>query len=141
MSIQNIEQNAKDRVSSWHLGRKVLILLGVIILLIVLYGLFAANYVYSDGNRAGIVRKISRKGYVNKTWEGDLQIGMTFPGQPVGGGDIWSFTAENNPDVIQALETAAETGKRVSLHYREKRYQFAILGDTHYFVDRVEEVK
>ena len=143
MSIQQYEQNAKDKVTntvaSWNLRRKFFILLGILLLLVVIYGLFAANYVYSDGNRAGIVRKISHKGFVMKTWEGEMQTGISLGGQ-IGGGDLWQFTSENNPDLIAALDKAAQSGKRVSLHYREKPYQFSFLGDTRYFVDKVEEV-
>jgi len=139
MSVQQYEQKAKDKVASFHLMRKFFILLAILVLAMVAYGIFADKYVYSDGNRAGIVRKISHKGFLYKTWEGELQTGIGI-GQ-VGGGDIWQFTANNDQAVISALERAAETGKRVSLHYQEKKFQFSFMGDTHYFVDRVEEVK
>jgi len=45
----------------------------VIIALVIAY--FICNYTYSDGNRAGVIIKFSRKGFIFKTYEGELNIG------------------------------------------------------------------
>ncbi len=56
-------------------GRKVIIIISLII--VVITGLFflIANYTYSEGNRAGVVVKFSKKGYLLKTYEGELNMG------------------------------------------------------------------
>ena len=92
---------------------------------------FAYYGSYSDGSRAGVVMKISRKGYLFKTYEGQLNLGVQQ--KP------WPFSVDgSNEQVINALQDAAQTGERVRLHYEEKFVQFAWRGDTRYFITEVE---
>jgi hypothetical protein len=96
------------------------------------YLLVAFNWSYSDGNRAGYIQKFSKKGWICKTFEGELAM-TTVPGlAPV----LWSFTVWDDrigEDLSRVI------GKRVVLHYREYRYlPGSCFGDTDYFVDRVE---
>lgn len=136
----------RDKIASWHLGRKVLYLLGILLFLGLLFGWAAVACNYSDGVRAGTVRKISNKGFMLKTWEGELQLGglinTSDPNQMAQGGNVWYFSVENGEEkAIKALERAAATGNRVSLRYKEKWYKFSWRGETKYFVYDVEEVK
>jgi len=96
------------------------------------YLLIAFNWSYSDGNRAGYMQKFSHKGWVCKTYEGELAM-TTVPGvAPV----LWSFSVW---DQRVADELSTVMGKRVILHYKEYRYlPGTCFGDTDYFVDRVE---
>lgn len=96
------------------------------------YLLIAFNLSYSDGNRAGYIQKFSQKGWVCKTYEGELAM-TTVPGvAPV----LWSFTVR---DDHVAADLSKVLGKRVILHYKEYRYlPTACFGETDYFVDRVE---
>ena len=96
------------------------------------YLLIAFNWSYSDGNRAGYIQKFSEKGWVCKTYEGELAM-TTVPGvAPV----LWSFTVR---DTQVAAELDKVLGKRVILHYKEYRYlPTTCFGETDYFVDRVE---
>ena len=89
---------------------------------------------YSDGDRVGYLQKLSRKGWVCKTHEGELAM-TTVPGvAPV----LWNFSVWNE-DMARKLD--GQIGKRVVLHYRELRYvPTTCFGDTNYFVDRVEIV-
>jgi hypothetical protein len=96
------------------------------------YLLVAFNYSYSDGNRAGYIQKFSKKGWVCKTYEGELAM-TTVPGvAPI----LWGFSVW---DDRVANELSRSMGKRVVLHYKEFRYlPTTCFGDTDYFVDRVE---
>ena len=94
--------------------------------------IIAFNWSYSDGNRAGYIQKFSTKGWVCKTYEGELAM-TTVPGvAPV----LWGFSVWDDR-VAADLSTAM--GKRVILHYKEYRYlPSSCFGETDYFVDRVE---
>ncbi len=122
--------------------KKLLLGLGVILLIGLLSGSYAVFGSYSDGYRAGTVMKLSKKGFVFKTLEGQLNMGGMAGSD---GGDIassvWAFSVHRgNEQVVQAIEDAVDTGSRVKLYYKEKYYQFDWRGDTKYFVYKVEEV-
>jgi hypothetical protein len=94
---------------------------------------------YSTGFRSGVPIKISKKGVLFKTWEGQLNVGGltttadgTIPTQ-------WDFTVKNAADsVLDKIDEAILHGKRVKLLYDEKYAHFFWLGDTKYFVYDVE---
>ena len=96
------------------------------------YLLIAFNYSYSDGNRAGYIQKFSKKGWICKTYEGELAM-TTVPGTaPL----LWEFTVW---DETVAVQLSHVMGKRLVLHYKEFRYlPTTCSGETTYFVDRVE---
>jgi hypothetical protein len=114
--------------------RTKLILLGVLlapILIFTLYTVSALSVDYSEGERAGILQKFSRKGWVCKTYEGELAM-TTVPGvAPV----IWEFSVRDDA-VAEGLRRAI--GKPVALHYREHRgVPTKCFGETTYYVDGV----
>lgn len=94
---------------------------------------------YSNGYRAGNVMKLSKKGILFKTWEGELNVG----GLQGGDGDmattVWKFSV-TDPAVVKEIEKAVDEGTRVKLYYKEKYMQFAWRGDTKYIVYKVEKV-
>ena len=96
------------------------------------YLAFVLNWAYSDGERAGYLQKFSRKGWVCKTYEGELAM-TTVPGvAPV----LWSFTVR---DPAVAAQINAVLGKRMALHYEEHRgIPTNCYGETNHFVDRVK---
>ncbi len=113
-------------------------------LLLLLLGLAVGGYFvfgnYSTGYRTGTVMKLSKKGAIFKTWEGQLNVG----GLQDGDGDgmsttVWDFSVREDA-VIADLEAAVDDGKRVKLRYNEKFYKLDFFGDTKYFVYAVEEV-
>jgi hypothetical protein len=115
-----------------------LIFLAVLVLILGLYYAYT-QYTYSEGNRAGILIKFSKKGNVFKTYEGELnQIGLSQV--PQGGlmNNIWDFSVKD-PAVAETLSHLE--GKSVTLHYREIKHAFIWQGETNYFVDNVAEVK
>lgn len=97
--------------------------------LVILFALFGS---YSSGERAGQVIKMSKKGYIFKTNEGQLNTGEIQQG-------IWNFSVKKSePELIKKLRTAMNNGNRVTLHYDEKYVQVPFFGDTKYFVTKVE---
>ena len=99
------------------------------------YLLVVFNYSYSDGDRAGYLQKFSNKGWICKTYEGELAM-TTVPGvAPI----IWDFTVWDDG---VAKQLSALAGKKVVVHYRENRYlPTTCFGETAYFVDRAEAVQ
>ncbi len=105
----------------------------VLILLVVAWFAFAINWSYSSGERAGWVQKFSHKGWVCKTWEGELAL-VSLPGSTV---EKFNFTVH---DEAVAQKINAVMGKRVSLHYEEKvGLPTSCFGETRYFVKGVTE--
>lgn len=103
------------------------------VILVGLLGYFSFTYYssYSTGTRAGVVMKISKKGYIFKTYEGQLNLGVNQ--------DPWDFSVDTNrQDVVKALEDAQNNNDHVTLHYEEKFVQYAWRGDTKYFITKVE---
>jgi hypothetical protein len=93
-----------------------------------LWTLASLKFSYSAGDRIGYVQKLSRKGWVCRTWEGELAM------TPVPGAapEIFAFTI---PDPAVAKKVTELEGKKVSLHYEEKRgVPSSCFGDTRYFV-------
>lgn len=117
----------------------------LILLLLAGAGVLAYYYwgTYSEGVRSGVVVKISRKGVVFKTWEGQLNL-MTFGAVRSQNMISESFdfsVAGSKEDVVRELESASLSGERVSLFYEERFATFPWRGDTRYFVVRVEKKK
>lgn len=101
-------------------------------LLIWSYGALAVSY--SSGKRVGFVQKISKKGWVCKTWEGDLQL-STIPGSAP---TIFSFTVRDD-SVARVIESLL--GGQVELDYEEHPgVPLSCFGDTRYFVVGAQKV-
>jgi hypothetical protein len=110
---------------------RFLVALLVIALLAAAYFWLALQWSYSSGERAGWVQKFSNKGWVCKTWEGELAL-VSLPGSSV---EKFIFTVR---DDAVAKEVSAATGKRVTLHYEEKvGLPTTCFGETRYFVTGV----
>jgi len=94
------------------------------------YTSFVLRWSYSDGERVGILQKLSHKGFVCKTSEGELALYVIAGMSP----QIWSFTVRD-PQVAQRLD--AMLGQRIRLHYTEHLgVPSSCFGDTSYYVDR-----
>jgi hypothetical protein len=94
---------------------------------------FAAvwNWSYSTGERAGWVQKLSKKGWLCKTWEGELAL-VSMPGATP---EKFLFTIHDDEVAAQVTKVM---GKRVSLHYEEKvGLPTTCFGDTRHFVNQV----
>lgn len=115
-----------------------------IILFIFLFLVFGILYYitfgyYSEGKRGGFVVKLSKKGYVFKTYEGVLNVGGLYEGGGTLNATQWDFSVGGDNELAVAkLEEAIKTGRRVSLTYEEKFFILPWVGDTKYFVTEVE---
>jgi hypothetical protein len=99
-----------------------------------LYTWATLSFDYSNGERAGVLQKFSRRGWVCKTYEGELALYVVAGVQP----EIWTFTVR---DAAVATQLAAAVGQRVQLHYAEHRgVPNSCFGDTRYFVDRINAI-
>ncbi len=118
--------------------RAWLIALGALVVLFVLFSLYlglAFAWSYSDGQRAGILQKFSRKGWLCKTYEGELAMSIVPGVAPT----IWEFSVR---DPLVASRLKAAIGNRVALHYTEHRgIPTTCFGQTNYFVDSVAAVR
>jgi hypothetical protein len=107
---------------------------GVIVVPIVvltLWTMMALNYSYSKGVRAGILQKVSKRGWLCKTWEGELQM-TAIPGAAP---ETFVFSARS--DSI-AAELSRMSGQHVVLTYQQhKGVPGSCFGDTEYFVTEV----
>lgn len=94
---------------------------------------------YSEGKRGGFVTRLSNKGYLFKTYEGELRMGGLYEGDGTMNSSEWVFSVSGkNKDAISKLEEAIKSGHRVSLTYEEKFFTLPWNGDTKYFVTDVE---
>ncbi|GAB2766842.1 hypothetical protein GCM10027275_06180 [Rhabdobacter roseus] len=94
---------------------------------------------YSEGKRGGFVVKLSKRGYVFKTYEGVLNVGGLYDGGGTMSATQWDFSiGSSNQEGIQKIEEAIRTGRRVSLTYQEKFFVLPWNGDTEYFVTDVQ---
>ncbi len=112
---------------------RLLLALLVAAALAVAYFFVALNWSYSTGERAGWVQKLSKKGWICKTWEGELAL-VSLPGSSV---EKFYFTVH---DDAVAEQISRVVGKRVSLHYEEKvGLPTTCFGETRHFVTQVTE--
>src|SRR5512132_1613633 len=123
--------------SRWTRRRGLIVLLVVLLVPALLFGAWSwitLNYSYSKGERAGYVQKISKKGWLCKTWEGELAM-ANLPGTMP---QIFSFTVKTD-SIAHVLEQ--NIGKQVSLTYEQHRgIPTTCFGETEYFVTRVNRV-
>jgi hypothetical protein len=96
--------------------------------LLALYIWLGLRFVYSEGERAGYVQKFSRKGWLCKTWEGELAM-ANLPGTMP---EVFSFTVR---DDAVAAQINQNMGQRVALHYEQHLVlPTRCFGETEYFV-------
>ena len=124
-------------MAAGSLGRRVGIVLAATLVALLagsaVYTWVTMHYEYSNGERAGVLQKFSRKGWVCKSYEGELALYVVAGVQP----EIWNFTVS---DAALAQQLAKVVGQRVQLHYVEHRgIPTSCVGDTGYFVDRINE--
>ena len=94
----------------------------------------ALGYTYASGERAGYVQKISKKGWLCKTWEGELAM-ANLPGTMP---QIFSFTVRND-SIAGIIEQSI--GKQVSLTYEQhKGIPTSCFGETEYFITQAHRV-
>lgn len=111
--------------------KKFWIFVAIVVALVALWTAFTLTWSYSAGERAGYVQKFSRKGWICKTWEGEMAM-VTMPGTVA---EKFFFTVRDDAVVEQINATV---GRRVVLSYEEHKWvPFSCFGDTGHFVTGV----
>jgi len=111
------------------------VLVGIVVALVAGYFLLVFNWSYSEGERAGWVQKLSSKGWLCKTWEGEMAM-VSMPGAM---SEKFLFTVW---DEATAEQITKLMGKRVSLHYEEKAgIPTSCFGETRYYVTKISAVE
>lgn len=96
-----------------------------------------AQACYSDGYRAGLIQKLSSKGFISKSYEGELVMdGVKF--RQTGGGNVWKFSARNDT-IGKQLEQAMVEQRPVTLKYCQEL--FSVTTDTKYIITSVTFTK
>ena len=113
---------------------RVLIASLVVAALVAGYFWVATRWAYSSGERAGWVQKFSRKGWICKTWEGEMAM-VSMPGSAT---EKFAFTVWKDSAVD---EINKHMGRRVNLHYEERvGLPTSCFGETRYYVTKVTPV-
>jgi hypothetical protein len=114
--------------------RWLILFLAIPIALIALYTWAVLSWSYSTGERAGYVQKLSQKGFVCKTYEGELIL-VSMPGTQA---EKFFFTVRDPKIAALINETV---GKRVRLTYEQHiGVPTSCFGETQYFVTNVQVV-
>lgn len=117
---------------SWRTRLALALLL--VALIATLYTWLTLSWSYSDGERAGLLQKFSYKGWVCKTYEGELALYVVAGVQP----EIWHFSVR---DAALARQLSAAVGQRVQLHYTEHRgVPTSCFAETGYYVDKINAI-
>ena len=91
----------------------------------------ALGYTYSSGERAGYAQKLSRRGWMCKTWEGELAM-VNLPGAMP---EIFRFSIRND-SIAHVLQK--NIGKRVSIAYEQHRgVPTSCFAETQYYITNV----
>jgi len=111
------------------------VLLGFILAIVLGFAAFTwftLNWSYSDGERAGLLQKFSRRGWICKTYEGEMVLATV----ATVNAEKFLFTV-SNADIAKQL--SADIGQHVTVHYEQREcIPTSCFGDTEYFVTSVQ---
>jgi hypothetical protein len=132
--MANHKHSLKSKIKSLFI--KLLIGLVVVCALI----LWMSSWTYSEGTRAGQLIKLSEKGVVFKTYEGELNLGGLRTGNTNDGleGNLWQFSVLDESVISDLIKVE---GKRVKLGYKERYKAMPWQGETNYFITNVEVIE
>lgn len=126
-----LQRNLQWVTLQGRLIRAVLALALLLIVGVVVWTWGALHFSYSAGERVGYIQKISKKGWVCKTWEGELAM-LNQPGVPP---QIFNFSVRDETVAQNILKYA---GQRVNLRYEQHRgVPTGCFGETEYFITNV----
>jgi len=110
---------------------------GSLVLSLLMFGLYTAFmlwFSYSEGERAGVLQKVSKRGWICKTYEGELALYVVGGIAP----QIWHFSVR---DEAIAAELRRTVGQQVRIHYEEHRgLPTDCFGETDYFASGLEVI-
>ena len=107
----------------------------ILVLMLALFSYWKYFFTYSDGNRTGLLQKLSHKGTIFKTYEGELVLSSISSTANVAlASEKFYFSVA---DKVIAKKMEAFEGKRVKLHYLQKNGTLPWRGESEYIVDEV----
>lgn len=140
MDTSNNNTSAVSRIGK-SIKRTVRNILLIVLALFICFMLFVYYASYSEGVRSGVVIKLSERGMVFKTWEGQINL-QSFGALDDKGNamnEVFSFSVEGGNDgLLKDLEAVSLSGERVNLHYVERYAKLPWRGETKYFVTSIE---
>jgi hypothetical protein len=123
---------------SGRFGRWLLILLLLVVVGTTLWTWLTLSWSYAEGERAGVLQKFVRRGWICKTQEGEIALyygGGPYLGTAPTSRQFWDFSVRDK-SIVEQLNVAV--GHRVRLHYTEHPgIPTSCFGETRYFVDQV----
>jgi hypothetical protein len=124
------KKTVKQRLKSIFIK---LLLISTVVFVVILW---VCSWSYSEGTRSGNLIKVSKKGVIFKSYEGQLNLGGVSMADGLEG-NIWSFTMleESLIDKVKPFE-----GRKVKVYYKERYKTMPWLGDTNYIVTKIEEI-
>jgi len=112
------------------------VLIGILIAIVLGFTAFTwltLHWSYSDGERAGLLQKFSRRGWICKTYEGEMVLATV----ATVNAEKFSFTVRDE-DIAKQL--IADIGRHVKVHYEQRKWiPTSCFGDTEYFVTSVRQ--
>ena len=134
---RDIKVDAPPRKSRWRVSRWTIALMSVLLVPLVVFGLWVAvtlGFSFSQGERVGYLQKFSKKGWLCKTWEGELAMSNIPGAMP----ELFQFSVRDD-DV--AAQLRLNQGKRVAIAYDQHRgVPTNCFGETEYFAKGVRSV-
>ncbi len=129
------------RTFGQKVGRFTIRLLLLVLVGLLAWLLFIYYAVYSEGSRSGMVIRLSKRGVLFKTWEGQLNMQSFGAVDPKGTSlnEVFNFSVQKGDEgLYRQLEEASLSGERVNLHYVERYARLPWRGETTCFITRVE---
>lgn len=119
-----------------HWGKvTVTTLVAAPLLVLTIWAGVALSFTYSSGDRVGYIQKLARKGWLCKTWEGELQLSNVPGSAPT----IFAFSVRSDS---VAEEIRKVEGRQVSIHYNQHvGVPSSCFGDTEYFITGVHAIE
>jgi hypothetical protein len=134
-----VEKKEKDQFSKRNKFKRFIGFTLLILVLVAAAYYFICGLTYSEGTRSGILTKVSKKGFIFKTYEGELIVGGLNQGDgAILPATVFKFSVRDK-NVYDRLE--ADQGRKVILHYKQVIKNFFWQGETDYFVNEVTFVK
>ncbi|MGA1977694.1 MAG: hypothetical protein ABSG89_07535 [Bacteroidales bacterium] len=132
--------NSLEKPGAWSkLGGKIkkifrwIIVLAVIFVCFFIY--FKFFFTYSEGYRAGLLQKFSKKGVIFKTYEGEMILSSVSSNRDVTlASEKFLFTVVNK-NLVREFDTLQ--GEKITVHYKQKKGAIFFRGDSPYLVDSI----
>lgn len=131
MELQTPVHSKSLKSRGSFIGKLILFLL-IVVSLFALYTWITLNYTYSTGSRAGFLQKFSRRGWVCKTWEGELVTGSM-----IGNQEKFAFSVRD-PEMAKNINEFI--GKRVELEYEQHiGVPTSCFAETEYYAKNIKQ--